>query len=45
MFSKKKKEKKKRKYMTFGRILCTISIEGFEVLQALHKEMKMLFIK
>lgn len=38
-------KKKKKKYMTFSRILCTIPIEGFEVLQVLHKEMKMLFIE
>lgn len=31
--------------MTLSRILITISIEWFEVLQVLHKEMKMLVIK
>lgn len=32
-------------YISLNRVHCTISIEWFEVLQVLHKEMEMFFIK
>lgn len=32
-------------YISLNRILCTVSIKCFEVLQVLHRENEMLFIK